>query len=548
MRITKISLENFRSFKAMQSIELAPLTLLFGPNSVGKSSVLMALAYVQQILSKGHCDPQRLDALGHKAIGGFRALVHGQDVDRAIRIRLDFEPGETPFVHYDSGVEEKAYHVQAPYLLLEDLGGNIRVGAVELEVAWSERHKNAFVKNYRVWINEVYLGCISSSDDQKNTTIKELNTQHPLLIPTNNDEWLDLDQRDAGECVPLEVGDSQTELEFVMNQLNPNPANTAALADIEGAGESFINRVAPISVACQSGAIPILGMPVSTTLVGQEFDEAEEHFNFLVVRQLLSQAFVLPLDQILKYLESNIQIGPLRLVPDNDYIPSPHPEQSGWVDGSAAWDLLYKDPTSDESINRLVRNTSDWLSSSEKLDTGYEIVNRSLYESLEVDVKPNVGMLGLMSKRHVFFRELRTNILLSANQLGTGLSQVLPVIVASNYAQAGLVTVEQPELHIHPKFQVELADLFLCSREKHSFIIETHSEHLILRLLKRIRQSSENTLPEGVKSISEKDVSIVYLEPSESGVLVKHIRIDEGGEFVDRWPQGFFVERREELL
>lgn len=50
MKITKISLTNFRSFKATQSIELAPVTLLFGPNSVGKSSVLMALAYVQQIL------------------------------------------------------------------------------------------------------------------------------------------------------------------------------------------------------------------------------------------------------------------------------------------------------------------------------------------------------------------------------------------------------------------------------------------------------------------------------------------------------------------
>ncbi|CDH06795.1 hypothetical protein XBO1_2450018 [Xenorhabdus bovienii str. oregonense] len=66
MRITQISLINFRSFKETQTIYIAPLTLLFGPNSVGKSSVLMALAYVQQILKHGHCNSQKLDSLGKK--------------------------------------------------------------------------------------------------------------------------------------------------------------------------------------------------------------------------------------------------------------------------------------------------------------------------------------------------------------------------------------------------------------------------------------------------------------------------------------------------
>ena len=50
MRITKLSLTNFRSFKETQTIEFAPVTLLFGPNSVGKSTVLMALFYLQEIL------------------------------------------------------------------------------------------------------------------------------------------------------------------------------------------------------------------------------------------------------------------------------------------------------------------------------------------------------------------------------------------------------------------------------------------------------------------------------------------------------------------
>ena len=547
MRITQISLTNFRSFKDTQSIEIAPVTLLFGPNSVGKSSVLMALAYVQQILKKGHCNPQKLDALGNKTIGGFRALVYGQDLKKTIRIRLDYVSGKTPFVYYGSDVAEMANHIQyASYVLMSDFGGSIESGSIEFEIAWSERFKQAYVKNYRVWANEAYVGCIHSSEDQKNTLIQELNTQHPLLVPYNNDDWLENHYGEADEREPLEADEYHTEFEVVLNQLNPNPASTAAVSDKASSGEDFVNRIAPIALACRSGAVPLLGIPIATNLVGQDFDDQDDHFNFLVVREVLSQAFVLPLDKILEYLDKSVPIGPLRVVPDNDYVPNPNPEQKDWVDGSAAWDLLHRDPDSDSSIKKLIKNTSDWIASSDKLNAGYEIINQSIAEGINIASADEY--MGLLSKRHVFFKELRSNILLSANQLGTGISQALPIVVAAHCDDVGLVSIEQPELHIHPRFQVELADVFLCAKDKHSFLIETHSEHIILRLLKRIRQTAENDLPENYPPIKEDDVSIVYLEPTDNGVVTKRIRVDEDGEFVDHWPQGFFVERREELL
>nr|WED69183.1 AAA family ATPase [Pectobacterium colocasium] len=523
------------------------MTLLFGPNSVGKSSILMALAYVQQILKQGHCNPQKLDALGNKTIGGFRALVHGQDLTKTIRIRLDYSPDKTPFIYYGSDVDAMTNHIQyAHYVLMNDFGGSIESGTVEFEIAWSERFKWAYVKNYRVWTNDVYVGCVNSSEDLKNTLVQELNTQHPLLIPYNNEDWLESEYGEAEGREPLELDEHHTEFEQVLNQLNPNPASTATVADKDNSGTDFVNRIAPIALACRSGAIPLLGTPVVTNLSGQDFDEFDEHFNFLVVQEILSQVFVLPLDMLLKYLSKSVQIGPIRLVPDNDYVPNPHPEQRDWVDGSAAWDLLYKDPNSDSTIRKLLGSTSDWFASSNKLDAGYEIINRSIAESTNIDSTDE--HMGLLNKRHVFFRELRSNILLSANQLGTGISQVLPIVVAANYDDIALISVEQPELHIHPRIQVEIAEVFLHAKEKHSFLIETHSEHLILRLLKRIRQTTDNELPDGSKPIQGEDVSIIYLEPTENGVLTKRICVDEDGEFVERWPQGFFVERREELI
>ncbi|TOM80798.1 hypothetical protein, partial [Vibrio parahaemolyticus] len=173
--------------------------------------------------------------------------------------------------------------------------------------------------------NGIYVGCISSREDLKNTAISEINTQHPLLIPFNHDDWLEDQYGEESEREPLDDYDYHTEFEEVLNHLNPNPANTAAVADTDGVGTAFVNRVAPISLGCQSGAIPLLGVPVWTNLIGQEFDDLSDHFNFLVVREILSQAFVLPLDKLLKYLDQSAQIGPLRLVPDNDYVPNPHP-------------------------------------------------------------------------------------------------------------------------------------------------------------------------------------------------------------------------------
>lgn len=539
MRITKITLENFRSFKAAQAIELAPVTLLFGPNSVGKSSILMALAYVRQILSHGHCDPQHLDALGRRAIGGFRALVYGQDTARSIRIRLDFESGLTPFSYYDADVSEMLNHVQASVVLMDDFGGSITHGAVELEIAWSERYQWAYVREYRVWINGGYIGCIHSSDDRRNTVIRELNTRHPLLLPLDHEDLVD-------NSVPLcEQDDYPTDFELVLARLNPNPVSAANVADVEGAGQYFVNRVAPISLQCQWGAIPLLGNPVYTNLLGQDFDQADDHLNYLTVRQVMSQAFVLPLDKILNYLENTIQIGPLRLVPDTDYMPNAHPTQSDWVDGAAAWDLLHQNPERQSAIGALLRETNDWLANSDKLNTGYTLVNESLGQMLgEATVSaPEVGRL--LQKRHLWFKDQRTGVRLSANQLGTGISQVLPIIVASYYAPATLVTVEQPELHIHPRFQVELADLFISTCNRHPYLIETHSEHLILRLLRRVRESQENSECLG---LAPDQISITYLIPSPEGVVVKRLDVTPDGDFAQNWPGGFFDERDAELF
>ena len=93
--------------------------------------------------------------------------------------------------------------------------------------------------------------------------------------------------------------------------------------------------------------------------------------------------------------------------------------------------------------------------------------------------------------------DVRNGVRVHPRDVGVGVSQVLPVIVAALYrvehGAGAFVVVEQPELHVHPKLQVSLADLFIqqaCAGtvSDHQFLLETHSEHILLRLLRRIRE------------------------------------------------------------
>jgi len=110
--------------------------------------------------------------------------------------------------------------------------------------------------------------------------------------------------------------------------------------------------------------------------------------------------------------------------------------------------------------------------------------------------------------------------------------------------------IEQPELHAHPKLQAELADVLIESalspHHENSFLLETHSEHLILRLLRRIR-SKKPVFSE--KRLNPKDLCVLYVGPDGGGpTKVVRFEVDENGDFDRPWPGGFFEERLPELL
>lgn len=251
-------------------------------------------------------------------------------------------------------------------------------------------------------------------------------------------------------------------------------------------------------------------------------------------------------------------LGPIRNVPRRDFDAALTPDEARWADGLAAWECLMT------GEDKLVRQVSTWMSAPDKLCTGYEVecrdvaeLDAGLIEALKRAVDGGdyfAGLTkeleGLRTRRRLELFESRTGLRAQPRDVGIGISQVLPVVVAALEPSAGLVAIEQPELHIHPAVQVGLGDLFVRAATDNgsTFLIETHSEHLILRLLRRIRETTDGELPPGLPALSPEQVGVIYVERSEAGVKLTALPIASTGEFTTRWPQGFFDEREREFF
>lgn len=116
--------------------------------------------------------------------------------------------------------------------------------------------------------------------------------------------------------------------------------------------------------------------------------------------------------------------------------------------------------------------------------------------------------------------------------VGFGVSQILPVLVLLFYVPEGsTVILEQPEIHLHPAVQAGLADVFIdaIKRRKVQIILESHSEHLLQRLQRRIAE----------EMISQEDIKLYFTSIEEGRSKLTTLELDEYGN-IGNWPKGFF--------
>jgi hypothetical protein len=131
-----------------------------------------------------------------------------------------------------------------------------------------------------------------------------------------------------------------------------------------------------------------------------------------------------------------------------------------------------------------------------------------------------------------------TSILSNLADVGYGASQVIPVLEGCASPGPGPLFVEQPESHLHPRTQGELAQILCIASRKRQMIVETHSEHMINRARRLVAEGS----------MRASDVAIQYIDRNKSGSYAVSIDLDDAGDFTRDWPDGFFDERYRETM
>lgn len=218
-------------------------------------------------------------------------------------------------------------------------------------------------------------------------------------------------------------------------------------------------------------------------------------------------------------------LGPMRARPERTTIVGQGSEHYVGPAGERMAALLSEHPG-------LVNQVNEWC---DRLGLGYHV---RMLSPVSQDIIKSAGDFTVLALEDVRFEP---PVLVSPRAVGYGVGQLLPVITQCLLAADGMVIIEQPEVHLHPRLQSSVADLFIdtVNAGRAQLLVETHSEHLVLRTLRRVREGA----------LAPQDLAILYVDMHEDGgAFVRRLEVDRHGELIDGWPGSFFGERLAEVL
>lgn len=536
--ITGIAIENFKGIRERVTLDLRPITLLFGANSAGKSTFLHALHYAREIFERHNLNADETISGGsYIDLGGFEGFVHGRDRSQSVKLRIDIALDQHGFPSFDADFDSMGEILD---LQFDSLVKAAQTAAVELTVQWSNLEECPFVSSTKVFIDKQLFAEITAQPNLRGVVVSKLVMDHPSL---------------------LTVGDTRREEEVQPEMFDGESVLSAAMTFCGGC-------IAPgdgqrIELSGRGDALPAVDDRLEFDLEafspsGNE-DEDERLANQLNLAHDLvvavSDLIIGPCQLIRDYLKQFRYLGPLRETPPRNYQPPRYADPARWSSGLGAWDVLQ------HGTDEFVEKVGGWLGDDDKLNSGYRIERRSFKEVDlsdplivklltgrafdEADEDSRVDLTNSTTQTRIVVTPNETELELRPHDVGIGISQVVPVVATALDGKHRLLAIEQPELHLHPKLQAELADLFIeaaLGDSKHVVILETHSELIPLRLMRRIREARDDEGKTTRPSITSKDVAIVYIETHEGATVTTPLELGSDGQLLDPWPDGFFEE------
>ncbi|MDE2692337.1 MAG: DUF3696 domain-containing protein [Acidobacteriota bacterium] len=571
-RLDVLRIGNFKAFGRTQRVPLRPITLLFGANSSGKSSVIHSLALAQHAAETGDVDVHRTSVGGDSIdLGGYRSYVHRRYWwNHQVELAFEWSDGTA-----------------ARRLGLPEAS---RVG-IELSISadGADSVAGALVSRYALLVDGAPLLTMSARSggvlvldllDADHSAFKGVFSQRPPLVPASIARTGQL--LPAAEAVVGAGAEPGRKLfpRFRRASGHQRPAGAlesgrenrlrqlldGAAAPVEEALGSFrylgpLRSYPPRQLNSSSGAVDpnwLAGGGHAWDVVRTNDGVRGRVNEWLGDTGRLKTPYELQVQELLPAGDLEFELG-LRLGETLDQAALKLLEEVERSESQAARSELASTPFSDqgESLARvleLIRQGTDKRSAADNEVLDGEIAN-VVGDIIESDTVAEGWIRDAVAGRRGEARselsliDKRSVTPVSHRDVGIGVSQLLPVLVAAFASSDKWIAIEQPEIHLHPALQAELGDVFLESalgEAGNRFLIETHSEHLMLRILRRIRETSDGE--EVGFPVKPEDVAVLYVEPGSEGAEVVHIPITPDGDFAHPWPDGFFDEREEELF
>ncbi len=532
--LTELRIGNFKAFGNEQRIPIRPITLVFGANSSGKSSLLNSLLLFQHAETKSsfreevdaYFGPEWLTSIpdldvyqpilaGNTVdLGGWRSYIHKRTIDRRVTLGLEVDlknavitealfdlagpdAMKPPKLEYVENLNKRFSSLSFLVSFGTGLPDDSRAGGAATKAC----AQSIEVSVDRTWLLRMRRRHTCSAEDSSCDSLpfEAVNLRHPFLTQSHT---------------------SPAAKKVLRNLVRDYECVTTFLPEAVKKTDQF------------AGDFP-------ADPVGQLI---------FAVRRIAKTV-----SRSMRYLNG------LRILPARNLLSFDRSDANYSSSGMDAWDRLVNEPELLKDVNDMltrlgapfyadIRATGDLtdLQLATRLRRGTSDTPPSALRRLKGALRKTLRA----ATRELFLVDRRNGTPVSHRDVGIGMSQVLPVLCNATGCSNSTILIEQPEVHLHPGLQSELGDVFIESAlgdRKNTFLLETHSEHLVLRILRRVRETMENKLPEGKTPVRPEDVAVLYVQPGANGAEVIELPVTPDGDFGRPWPGGFFAERFQEL-
>lgn len=476
--IETITLENFKGFKKLEELKIKPITILCGTNSCGKSSILQSVLLLKQTVESKNSNQKLLLNGRFVHLGTFDNIIFKKKLQNKVVFDFCFK------IKKDNLFSRKNHPVPFRFFFRELISENgLNLKQAEYLIYYKISLKALEKKKNKKSLTSIVVDSLSF----------KIETKAPGNVVTPE------------ASIEINLGENDLYLIRWENILSRYKDDYPNMKTGEVTAKMNFANLIPISIDLHSESV-------------DNKRPSEVDFVFIRLNDILQTIF-----------SSYTYIGPLREEPSRRYIYEDEIIEIGIKGENAAYiylaekDKQVKNHYFYDVINDSFSEEKAFLTLNDALRNWFNLMN---IKDLKPEPNNEIIYLNLNSSSA---EKTRVNIA----DVGFGVSQIFPIVLEGlRMPKGNTLLLEQPEIHLHPNLQMQMADYFISlALSNKNVIVETHSDHIINRLVRRIVEDEKFNLKELI--------GIYFIKPTDNGSVYEEVCIDDKRGIIN-WPIDFF--------